>query len=243
MNNGFSNESNQNTLYVNEGSQYETLSGYINKTFLWMFGGLMATFIVAYWAYASDLALYFLTGSWGLLIGLTVVEFAIVIFLGSRLQTMKVSTARLMFFAYAIINGIVFSSYFWMYDMQSLVMAFGATALYFGIMAAYGHFTKQDLSGWGKPLLFGLIAILIVSIVGMFLRMPGLDIVLSCVGIVIFACYTAYDTQKLKSIYFATTGDPEMAKKASIYGALALYLDFINLFLFILRLVARRSRN
>ena len=119
-------------------------------------------------------------------------------------------------------------------------MAFGATALYFGIMAGYGYLTKKDLSGWAKPLFFGLIAMLIVSVIGMLAGLGGLDILLCCAGIILFACYTAYDTQKIKAAYFAYAGNEELAKKASIYAALELYLDFINLFLYILRLFARR---
>ena len=107
-------------------------------------------------------------------------------------------------------------------------------------LAAYGYLTKQDLSGWAKPLFFGLIAMLIVSVVGMFVG--GVNILLCCLGIVIFACYTAYDTQKIKAAYFAYAGNPELAKKASVFSALELYLDFINLFLYILRIFSR-SRN
>ena len=96
---------------------------------------------------------------------------------------------------------------------------------------------EQDLSGWAKPLMFGLIAMLIVSVFGIFFG--GVNILLCCVGIVIFACYTAYDTQKIKAAYFAYAGNPELAKKASVFSALELYLDFINLFLYILRIFSR----
>lgn len=240
-------EPRQSTLYASEnlrtGSfEYETLSSYTTKTFLWMFAGLLATFAVALVGYTSGIGMLLLRSS-GVFFALAIAEVVVVMVMVSRLHKISVTGARMMFFAYAVLNGLVFSSYFWVYDLFELVMAFGATALYFGIMAAYGYFTKKDLSGWAKPLMFGLIAMLIVSVLGMLFGMGGGSILMCCVGIILFACYTAYDTQKIKAAYFAYAGNEELAKKASIYAALELYLDFINLFLYILRIFARSNRN
>ena len=233
------NEPQQSTLYANENGRYETLSSYTTKTFLWMFAGLLVTFGVAAVAYAGEWGYYLLSTSRFMFFGLGIAQIAVVMILVSRLHRMSVGAARAMFFVYAALTGVVFSTYFWIYDMGTLVLAFGATALYFGIMAAYGYFTKKDLSGWQKPLMFGLIAILIVSVFGMFFGLGMFDLVLCSVGIIIFACFTAYDTQKIKASYFAYAGNEELAKKASIYSALQLYLDFINLFLYLLRLFGR----
>lgn len=227
--------------YMAQPAQYETLSGYVSKTFLWMFAGLLVTFGVALWGYAGNWAYYIFSGASFMFYGLLIAEVVLVVWLSSQLHKMSVGLARVLFFAYATVNGIVFSSYFWLYDLGSMLLAFAAAAIYFGIMAGYGYLTKQDLSGWQKPLLFGLIAMLVVSVLGMFLNFGMFDIIISCVGIVIFACYTAYDTQKIKAFYFQTAGNPEMAQKASIFAALQLYLDFINMFLYILRLLGRRK--
>ena len=237
-------EPENNTFYATQGpdgvfnthARYETLSEYTAKTFGWMFAGLTVTFLVALAGYTSGIGILLLRSPI-LFLGLAIAEIAVVVGMSARIHKIGVSTARGMFFLYAALNGAVFSCYFYLYQMFDLVLAFGATALYFGIMAAYGYLTKQDLSGWAKPLFFGLIAMLIVSVVGIFIG--GVNILLCCLGIIIFACYTAYDTQKIKAAYFAYAGNPELEKKASVFSALELYLDFINLFLYILRIFSR----
>lgn len=235
---------NNGTVYANQNArgafQYETLSSYTTKTFGWMFAGLGVTFLTALAFYATGLSALIMSMPFAFLL-LGIAEFAVVITMSARIRTVSVQGARGMFFAYAALNGVVFSSYFYMFELFDLVLAFGATALYFGIMAGYGYLTKRDISGWAKPLFFGLIAMLIVSVVGMFIG--GVNILMCCAGIILFACYTAYDTQKIKAAYFAYAGNEQLAKKASVYAALELYLDFINLFLYILQLFARSNRD
>ena len=231
------NNSGPNTVYMNEKFQYETLSNYTAKTFLWMFAGLLVTFGVSLAAYMSNIGFYLLRSSFTFF-GLAILEIVLVVALASRLHSMSVGSARGLFFLYAAVNGIVFSSYLWLYNMGDVLMAFGAAALYFGVMAAYGYLTKRDLTSWRTPLMVGLIVLLAVSVIGMFF-MSGSSILFSVLGIVIFSCYTAYDTQKIKALYFAYAGNEAMAKKASIYAALQLYLDFINLFLYLLRIFGR----
>lgn len=231
------NNSGPNTVYMNEKFQYETLSNYTAKTFLWMFAGLLVTFGVSLAAYMSNIGFYLLRSSFTFF-GLAILEIVLVMALASRLHSMSVGSARGLFFLYAAVNGLVFSSYLWLYDMGDVLMAFGAAALYFGVMAAYGYLTKRDLTSWRTPLMVGLIVLLAVSVIGMFF-MSGSSILFSVLGIVIFSCYTAYDTQKIKALYFAYAGNEAMAKKASIYAALQLYLDFINLFLYLLRIFGR----
>lgn len=231
------NNSGPNTVYMNEKFQYETLSNYTAKTFLWMFAGLLVTFGVSLAAYMSNIGFYLLRSSFTFF-GLAILEIVLVVALASRLHSMSVGSARGLFFLYAAVNGLVFSSYLWLYNMGDVLMAFGAAALYFGVMAAYGYLTKRDLTSWRTPLMVGLIVLLAVSVIGMFF-MSGSSILFSVLGIVIFSCYTAYDTQKIKALYFAYAGNEAMAKKASIYAALQLYLDFINLFLYLLRIFGR----
>lgn len=231
------NNSGPNTVYMNEKFQYETLSNYTAKTFLWMFAGLLVTFGVSLAAYVSNIGFYLLRSSFTFF-GLAILEIVLVVALASRLHSMSVGSARGLFFLYAAVNGLVFSSYLWLYNMGDVLMAFGAAALYFGVMAAYGYLTKRDLTSWRTPLMVGLIVLLAVSVIGMFF-MSGSSILFSVLGIVIFSCYTAYDTQKIKALYFAYAGNEAMAKKASIYAALQLYLDFINLFLYLLRIFGR----
>lgn len=231
------NEPNRNTIYMNESFQYETLSNYTAKTFLWMFAGLLATFGVSLLFYTSGLGLYLFQSSF-MFIGLALIEIVLVVSLAARIHKMSVASARAMFFLYAIVNGIVFSAYLWLYEMGDVLMAFAAASLYFGVMAAYGYLTKRDLTSWRTPLTIGLIVMLIVSVLGMFF-LSATGVLFSIMGVILFACYTAYDTQKIKAAYFAYAGNPEMAQKASIYAALQLYLDFINLFLYLLRIFAR----
>ena len=235
------NNSGPNTVYMNEKFQYETLSNYTAKTFLWMFAGLLVTFGVSLAAYMSNIGFYLLRSSFTFF-GLAILEIVLVMALVSRLHSMSVGSARALFFVYAAVNGLVFSSYLWLYNMGDVLMAFGAAALYFGVMAAYGYLTKRDLTSWRTPLMVGLIVLMIVSVIGMFF-MSGSSILFSILGIVIFSCYTAYDTQKIKALYFAYAGNEAMAKKASIFAALQLYLDFINLFLYLLRIFARSDND
>lgn len=235
------NEYRHSSVYANDKFQYETLSNYTAKTFLWMFAGLMVTFGVALAAYLSNAAWYLFQSNI-MFIGLAVVEVVLVMVLASRIHKMSVGSARALFFLYAAVNGIVFSSYLWLFDLGDVLMAFASASLYFGAMAAYGYMTKRDLTNWRTPLLFGLISLLVVSVVGIFF-MNGTSLLFSVLGIVVFSCYTAYDTQKIKSAYFAFAGNQEMAQKASIFAALQLYLDFINLFLYLLRIFARSNSD
>ncbi len=223
----------------NQSVYYETMSGYTTKTFMWMFLGLLTTFGVALACFVTNVA-YYLFSIPSMFMLLALVELGVVIAFTAMIHKASVATARALFFTYAAVNGVVFSSYLWLYELGDILLAFVSAAFYFGIMAAYGYFTKKDLSGWRTPLMIGLIAMLVVGLLGMFLG--GMMVAIYCMaGVVIFACYTAYDTQKIKDYYIATAGQEELAKKASIYAALNLYLDFINLFLYLLRIFARNK--
>ena len=215
-------------------------SDYMTRTYRWMASGLLITFAMAY--ITATTPLIYLVDS--LYLVLTIAELALVFVLSSRVQNMSVDAARATFFGYALLNGMVLSYYFLVFDLGTLVLAFLATSLYFGLMAVYGTTTHRDLSGWGPKLMMGLFALIITGFVGMLFGMSFLTTVLySAVGLVVFMLLTAYDTQKLSQMFSYYAYDGELAEKASIYGALTLYLDFINIFLYVVRLLGMNSRR
>ena len=215
-------------------------SDYMTRTYRWMASGLLITFAMAYITATTPLiylvdSLYFV---------LTIAELALVFVLSSRVQNMSVDAARATFFGYALLNGMVLSYYFIVFSVGTLVMAFLATAVYFGLMAVYGTTTHKDLTGWGPRLMMGLVALIVTSLIGMLFGFGFGGSVLYCgIGLVLFMLLTAYDTQKLQQMYAYYAGDPELAEKASIYGALTLYLDFINIFLYVVRLLGNNRRR
>ena len=217
-----------------------TSADYMNRTYRWMAVGLLITFAAAFVTAATPL-LYVVNS---LYLVFTIAELVVVYVLSSRVQNMSVGGARATFFAYALLNGMVLSYYFLIFDLGTLVLAFLATSLYFGLMAVYGTTTHKDLSGWGPKLMMGLFALIITGFVGMLFGMSFLTTVLySAVGLVVFMLLTAYDTQKLSQMFSYYAYDGELAEKASIYGALTLYLDFINIFLYVVRLLGMNSRR
>lgn len=225
-------------------SPFGTLSQYMTKTFGWMFAGLLVTFAVGIGTVISGLV-YLLAGT-GLIFLTSIAELAMVFVLSARITKLQPSTATGLFFGYAVLNGINLSTIFLVYDVGSLVLAFLVGAVYFGVMAVYGATTRRDLTGWGPKLFAGLIAMLVCSLVGSLFSLFGMsfgvmDLVLCAIGLLIFMGLTAYDTQMLKHHYAYFGGDAAMLHKASIIGALNLYLDFINIFLYILRMVGRRN--
>ena len=224
-------------------SPYLSLSQYMARTFGWMFAGLMLTFAVALATVISGafVALW----NTGLVFALSIGELILVAVLSMRVQKIQPATATAMFFAYAALTGINLSVYFVVYDLSTLILAFLVGAVYFGIMAVYGLRTQRDLTGWGPKLMGGLIALLVVSLFGMlFVGSFGLfDVLLCAVGLLVFMGFTAYDTQKLRSFYPYFGGDEAMLHKSSIIGALQLYLDYINIFLYVIRLLGRSRSN
>lgn len=161
------------------------------------------------------------------------------VYLSARLHKISIGMARGLFFVYAVLNAVTFSSIFALYSVWSLVFVFGMTALYFGVMAIYGMVTKADLSRIRPVLLFGLIVLLILAVLSLFI--PELETGMCLIGVVIFVAFTAYDTQMIRRNYMQFQGNPELLQKASIISALELYLDFINLFLYLLRLFGKRD--
>ena len=163
-----------------------------------------------------------------------------VFFLSARIHTLSVSSAQTMFWVFAALMGLSMSSIFLVYTSASIVQTFFITAASFGALSLFGYTTKRDLTGWGSFLIMGVFGLIIAMVVNIFLASPALQFAISAIGVLIFAGLTAYDTQKIKEMYFE--GDEVLvAGRKAIMGALTLYLDFINLFLFLLRFLGNRE--
>ena len=228
-------------LYQAEGYQQETLGQYVAKTYLWMFFGLLLTAVISIAGYITGAIYYVFAVRWGILV-VTGLELVTVIWLSARINKMSVGAARGMFLFYAAPNGIVFSAYFLIFGVAEMVIVFAATALFFGIMAGVSLIFKLDVSGIRPILTGGLFMMIIFGILSWFINLGAFETLLCYAGIALFLGFTAYDTGKIRDNYVLYSSSPEMLAKASVFSALALYLDFINLFLYILRLL-NRSRN
>ncbi len=225
-----------------QASQGDTLGQYTAKTFLWMVLGLLVTFGVAVGCWLTDATLYAVYYipyvHLIVLIATVVISFTMV----RRLEKMAVGTAIGLFVLFSALFGFTLSIYLLAFHVTSVVLCFLLTAVYFGALAAYGYFTKRDLSNLRTILFSGLIFLIIFGLLSMFI--PALDVfdrVVCMIGIAVFLGYTAYDTQKIKAFYNYYSASPDMLAKASIFSALQLYLDFINLFLYLLRFLGNRK--
>lgn len=165
---------------------------------------------------------------------------AIVFALGFGVNRISATTAQGLFWLYAALVGVQFSSLFRVYTGVSIAQTFFAVAAGFAGLSLWGYTTKRDLSGMGSFLIMGVVGLFIALIINMFMRSPGFNLAISAIGVLLFAGLTAYDTQKIKSIYFAVAGNGEAMAKTAVLGALNLYLDFINMFLFLLRFMGQR---
>lgn len=165
-----------------------------------------------------------------------------VMWLSFGLNRMSAGTAQAIFWVYSVTMGLSLSSIFLIYTGESIARTFFVTAGTFGAMSLYGYSTKRDLTGFGSFLIMGLIGLILASLVNLFLQSSGLNFALSVIGVLIFVGLTAYDTQKLKSMYYQIGGAGELAAKMAIMGALTLYLDFINIFIHLLRFFGDQRR-
>ena len=212
------------------------MSKFFSKVYLWMFIGLLTSGVVAYYTAVTESMLYFVSKYFTFII---ILELIVVIAFSALRRKVSPLVAKILFLVYSIISGITLSSIFLVYEIGSIGMVFLSSALMFGLLAVYGYVTKTSLTSLGKILLFALIAVVIMSIINMFIGNSSFSIFISIVSIVIFLGLTAYDMQKLKAVYNYYENDEAELSKASIYGALDLYLDFINIFLDLLRLFGK----
>ena len=230
------------TLWPSQEEFDRAVSSCLSRVFLRMFAALLVTAIAAY-AVASSLSLTLLIiGNDYVFYGLIIVELGLVIAISAGIKKMSPMTANVLFFLYAVINGLTLSVIFLLYTDGVIFHAFAVSALTFAAMAVYGATTRRDLSSIGSICIMGLFGIIIASIVNIFFMSEMLDLIVCYVGVLVFVGLTAYDTQRIKRMLSeATAANHDIAiKKVSVMGALTLYLDFINLFLKILRIMGRK---
>jgi uncharacterized protein len=210
---------------------------FLAAVYRWMAAGLLVTAGVAAGVAGSEAALQLLFGNRAVMLVLVVAELGLVVALSAMVHRLSAAVAGLLFLVYSALNGALLSSIFLLYTGSSIASAFGVAAGAFFAMSLYGTVTRRDLSGWSSFLFMGLIGIVLAGLVNMFVRSEAVSFVASCAAVVVFTGLTAYDTQKLRA--WARAGGGEVAA-GPVNGALALYLDFVNLFLALLRLFGRR---
>ncbi len=211
---------------------------FIISVYNWMAIGLGLTAFTAFYVAHSETLLQMIFGNKLVFYGIIFGELGLVFYLSARIQKMNASTATALFVAYSILNGVTLSSIFIIYTSSSIASTFFTCALTFGVCSVYGMVTKRDLTSMGGFMMMGLFGIIIASVVNMFLRSPGMNMIISYIGVIVFVGLTAYDTQKLKQMAMTQPDNASGAvvRKGAIMGALALYLDFINLFIMLLQI-------
>ena len=208
----------------------------MRKVFVWMTLALAITGLTAYGVATSPTILSLIFSSKVTFFGLIIAEFALVFAISGAINRLSLSTATMLFILYSVINGATLSSIFFAFSVATISKVFFITAGTFGAMALVGYTTKTDLTSMGKLLFMALLGIIIASVVNMFVASSGLDLILSYVGVLVFVGLTAYNTQKIKQMCQAAPDASESTQKLALIGALSLYLDFINLFLYLLRI-------
>lgn len=214
----------------------------MRKVYLWMTLALMITGITAAGVANSPNILALIYSSQVVMWGIIIAEFGLVIYISARLEKLSLSTATTLFALYSILNGVMLSSIFLLYSTAIISKVFFITAGTFGVTALYGYATKKDLSSLGNILFMALIGLVIATVVNVFMKSAMFDLILSYIGVIIFVGLTAWDSQKIKHMMMVQQDADERAQKLALIGALSLYLDFINLFLYLLR-IFRRSND
>ena len=211
----------------------------MRNVYVWMAMALAITAITAYGVASSPALTSLIFGNKLIFFGLIIAELVLVFWVSARIEKLSLTKATLMFIVYSVLNGATLATIFFAYSPEIITKTFFVTAGTFGAMAVYGYFTKSDLSSWGKLLIMAVIGLIIAGVVNIFLRSSLTDFVISVVGVLIFVGLTAYDSQKIKRMLMMQADMGETAQKVALMGALSLYLDFINLFLYLLRLFGR----
>ncbi len=218
----------------------EIQRAFVLKVYGWMAAGLLLTGIFSFMTLSSETALQMIFSSKWAFFVLIGVQLGLVIWLTARVQAMSAMTATMVFCAYSALTGVTLAAVFLAFTSESIASTFLVTAGTFGLTAAFGYVTRRDLSGIGGFMTMGLIGLILASLVNLFLQNETIYWITTYIGILIFVGLTAYDMQKIKAMSGLALEGGEAEQKGAITGALALYLDFINLFLLLLRLLGRR---
>ena len=213
----------------------------MRKVYVWMTLALVITGVTAYGVATSPGLMMAIATNKLLFWGLIIAEFGLVLAVSAAINKLSLTTATMLFVLYSVINGATLSFIFAVYTMSSIASVFFITAGTFAVMAFIGYTTKKDLTSMGKILLMALIGIIIATVVNIFLKSTGLEMIVSYLGVLIFVGLTAYDSQKIKQMLLMAPDAGESAQKLALLGALSLYLDFVNLFIYLLRIFGRRE--
>ena len=216
------------------------IPSFLARVYAWMTAGLLTTALAAFVTLSTPAILQFVVGTKFVFWGLMIAELGLVVWLSGRVGRLSAAAAGAVFLLYSALNGLTLSAVFLAFTSASIVSTFVVTAGTFGVMSLWGLATKRSLDGIGSFASMGLVGLIIAWLVNIFLKSSVLAFVASCVGVIVFVLLTAYDTNKLKQMAATVDGASEAGRRASVSGALALYLDFINLFLMLLNLFGRR---
>lgn len=217
-----------------------SLNEYTRRVFAWLTLGLLITAITAFVGLVSGIT-FALARIPFMALGLLIAELALVFKLSASLHKLSISTAKIMFLVYAVLTGLTFGVYGLIYEAYTIFYAFAYTSVLFGSMAFIGYTTKADLTKYSSLVFAGLIALIVATVLNMFIVSDTFTTVLSYVGIVLFMGITAYDLNKMKKLYEMNQGDEVALSKLAIYSALDLFLDFINIFIYILRIIGKKK--
>lgn len=212
----------------------------MRKVYIWMALALLITGMTAYYVATNQALLTAILTNKVLFYGLMIAELALVVGVSAAINRLSLLVATILFILYSVINGATMSIIFLIYEVSSIATVFFITAGTFGTMAVIGYTTKKDLSSMGRIMFMGLIGLVIATIVNIFLKSPAMTMILSYIGVIVFVGLTAWDSQKIKQMLMQAPDAGEVAQKIALLGALSLYLDFINLFLYLLRIFGRR---
>lgn len=231
------------SIPLNKARAQVRVNEFIRSVYNWMAIGLGLTGVVAFYVSNSETLLKLIFGNQIIFFGLIIGELILVFTISARVHKMQASTATSLFVLYAALNGATISAIFLIYTRSSITSTFFICAATFIVSSIYGMVTKRDLTSMGQFMFMGLIGIVIASVVNLFVRSSGMSLIVSYIGVVVFVGLTAYDTQKLRTMALSQPDnlDSGTIRKGAILGALTLYLDFINLFLMLLRILGNRD--
>ncbi len=224
-----------------EGTLSAAFPALMRKVYLWMTLALAITGFTSMIVLSNEQFVFTIISNqvlfWGLIIG----ELVLVFVISGRINKMSITTATILFVLYAVVNGLTLSPLLFAFTKASIAKVFFITAGTFGVMSVIGYTTKTDLSSMGKILFMALIGLIIATVVNLFMHNSTLDLIISYAGVLIFVGLTAWDTQKIKNMLAMCEEPNEQAHKIALMGSLALYLDFINLFIYLLRILGDRK--